>query len=59
MPKLVQGEDPVFIGIKVEQDLAAQIDQLAVKRSSNRSALIREAMRLILAQEQEGASVTA
>ena len=50
-PKLVPGEDPVFIGIKVEQDLAKQIDQLAQKRSSNRSALIREAMRRMLSDE--------
>ncbi len=46
-----EGEESVFIGLRFNESLVASVDELAAKRSMNRSALVREALRFYLEQE--------
>lgn len=42
-----------YIGIRAGEDTISQVDDLAARRGLKRSAIIREALDLYLAQQQE------
>ncbi len=50
---LAPGEDSVMLTIRVVGSVAEGIDQLAVLRSSTRSAMVRDALEAYLEQHQE------
>lgn len=51
-PKLDDAEDSVFIGFRLVESMAATVDEIAERRSSNRSALMREALRMLIEAEE-------
>ncbi len=48
---VVAGQGTVLVGTRFNEDLVESVDELAAKRKTNRSALIREAVQLLVEQE--------
>ena len=53
---LDENQDSIFIGFKVVEDMARDLDELAARRSSNRSVLIRGAIAAYLVAQEVPAS---
>ena len=49
--RVVPGEESTLVQARVNETLAVQLDELAARRGTTRSKLMREAMQLLLEQE--------
>lgn len=48
---IVSGEGSTHLRFRINESLAESLDELAAKRQESRSALIREAVQLLVEQE--------
>lgn len=48
---VVAGEKSLLVQARVNETLAVELDELATRRGTNRSVLVREAVQLLLDQE--------
>ena len=49
---LDQTEDTVFLGFRLVESMAATVDEIAQRRSSSRSDLMREALKMLIEAEE-------
>lgn len=56
VPRQTPDEDVVFIGFKLSESMARDLDELTAQRSSNRSVLIREAIDAYLTAQEVAAT---